>query len=48
MAPEQASVSVFDRGFMFGDGVYEVLAVYRGKIFLLEALEIVSKPSGSV
>ena len=37
MAPEQASVSVFDRGFMFGDGVYELLAVYSGNIFLLEA-----------
>ena len=28
----KASVSVFDRGFMFGDGVYEVLAVSKGKI----------------
>ena len=37
MAPEEAKVSVFDRGFMFGDAVYEVLAVYMGKIFLLEA-----------
>ena len=37
MAPEETRVSVFDRGFMFGDGVYEVLAVYSGKIFLLEA-----------
>ena len=37
VAPEEARVSVFDRGFMFGDGVYEVMAVYGGDIFLLEA-----------
>ena len=36
MAPEEARVSVFDRGFMFGDAVYEVMAVYSRKIFLLE------------
>ena len=29
---DKALVSVFDRGFMFGDGVYEVLAVSNGKI----------------
>ena len=37
LAPVEARVSVFDRGFMFGDAVYEVMAVYDGKIFLLEA-----------
>ena len=36
MAPEDAKVSVFDRGFMFGDGIYEVMAVYDGKVFALE------------
>ncbi len=36
MAPEDAKVSVFDRGFMFGDGIYEVMAVYGGKVFTLE------------
>ena len=36
MAPEDARVSVFDRGFMFGDGIYEVMAVYDGKVFTLE------------
>ena len=36
MAPEDAKVSVFDRGFMFGDGIYEVMAVYEGKVFTLE------------
>ncbi len=28
-----AKVSVLDRGFIFGDGVYEVLPVYAGKLF---------------
>lgn len=32
-APSDAKISVFDRGFMFGDGVYEVMPVYGGKIF---------------
>ncbi len=29
----QASVSVLDRGFVFGDGIYEVVPVYGGKLF---------------
>jgi D-alanine transaminase len=29
---DKAVVSVFDRGFLFGDGVYEVVAVIGGKI----------------
>lgn len=29
---EDAKVSVFDRGFMFADGVYEVSSVIRGKL----------------
>ncbi len=33
MPPGEAKVSVFDRGFMFGDGVYEVMPVYDGRIF---------------
>mgnify|MGYP000344603896 FL=1 len=33
MPPSEAKVSVFDRGFMFGDGVYEVMPVYDGRIF---------------
>ena len=27
----QAKVSVLDRGFLFGDGVYEVIPVFGGK-----------------
>ena len=32
----QAKVSVLDRGFLFADGVYEVIPVYQGKPFLLD------------
>lgn len=36
----QAKVSVLDRGFLFGDGIYEVIPVYGGKPFrLAEHLE---------
>ncbi|MCK5717713.1 MAG: D-amino acid aminotransferase [Thiomargarita sp.] len=30
---EEAHVSVLDRGFLFGDGVYEVIPVYSGHLF---------------
>lgn len=33
---EEVRVSVEDRGFQFGDGVYEVIRVYSGKPFYLE------------
>ncbi|RUO47784.1 D-amino acid aminotransferase [Pseudidiomarina aquimaris] len=36
LAPEAAKVSVFDRGFLFADGIYEVVPVYHGHPFLLE------------
>ena len=29
---DQARVSIFDRGFVFGDGVYEVVPVIRGRL----------------
>jgi D-alanine transaminase len=32
----QAHVSVLDRGFIFGDGIYEVIPVYGGKLFRLD------------
>lgn len=33
---ENAKVSVLDRGFLLGDGVYEVIPVYAGKLFRLQ------------
>ena len=32
---ERATVSVLDRGFLFGDGIYEVIPVYGGRLFRL-------------
>lgn len=32
---ENAQVSVLDRGFLFGDGIYEVIPVYGGRLFRL-------------
>lgn len=32
---EQASVSVFDHGFLYGDGVFEGIRAYNGKVFRL-------------
>lgn len=33
---EEARVSVFDHGYLYGDGIYETLRAYRGTIFLLD------------
>jgi len=34
---EQACISTQDRGFLFGDGIYEVIPVYQKRIFEFEA-----------
>ena len=34
---EECKVSVLDRGFIFGDAIYELLPVYAGKPFFLDA-----------
>jgi len=36
MPVEEAKVSVLDRGFIFGDGVYEVIPVYSRRAFRLQ------------
>lgn len=34
--PERAVVSVFDRGFLYGDSVFETLRTYQGRLFALQ------------
>ena len=34
--PEEAVVPLLDRGFLYGDSVYEVVRTYRGRLFELE------------
>jgi len=33
---EEAVVSVFDHGFLYGDGVFEGIRVYEGNVFRLK------------
>ncbi len=35
-SPEAAVISPFDRGFIFGDGVYEVIPIYGRRLFRFE------------
>jgi len=37
MPLDEAKVSIEDRGFQFGDGIYEVVRTYRGRPFSLDA-----------
>jgi branched-chain amino acid aminotransferase len=37
VAPEQASVSVFDHGLLYGDGAFEGIRAYGGRIFKLRS-----------
>jgi branched-chain amino acid aminotransferase len=33
---EEATVSVFDHGYLYGDGIYETMRAYNGTLFLLD------------
>jgi branched-chain amino acid aminotransferase len=35
-SPEQATISVYDRGFLYGDSVFETVRTYGGKPFALD------------
>lgn len=35
-APEEATISVFDRGFLYGDSVYETVGTVHGRLFALQ------------
>ncbi len=37
IALADAKISVLDRGFLFGDGIYEVIPAYQGRLFHLDA-----------
>lgn len=48
-AQEDARVSVFDRGFLFGDGVYEVIPVLNGRIVeTAHAMERLNRSLGEI
>ncbi|MBI1248947.1 branched-chain-amino-acid transaminase [bacterium] len=34
--PQDATISVFDHGLLYGDGIFEGLRIYNGKVFRLE------------
>ena len=36
VAPEDAKVSVYDHGLLYGDGVFEGIRVYNGRVFRLD------------
>ena len=35
-SPQEAAVPVFDRGFLFGDSVYEAVGTNRGRLVFLD------------
>ncbi len=46
---EQAMVSVFDHGLLYGDGVFEGIRVYGGKVFLMqEHVDRLYESAGSI
>lgn len=49
MPEDQASVSVFDHGFLYGDGVFETMRAYGGKVFMLnEHLDRLFRSAGII
>ncbi|MEQ9320843.1 MAG: aminotransferase class IV [Polyangiaceae bacterium] len=34
--PEEATISIYDRGFLYGDSVFETVRTYGGKLFALD------------
>ena len=45
--PERAQVSVFDRGFLYGDSVFESLRSYQGRLFALDEHVIMRTHAGT-
>lgn len=49
LADKEACVSVFDRGFCYGDGVFETLRAYKGHIFrLIDHLERLQRAAARI
>src|ERR1700693_4933030 len=36
LGPTEAKISVFDRGYLYGDSLYEVVRSYHGEFFLID------------
>jgi branched-chain amino acid aminotransferase len=36
LSPEEATIPVFDRGFLYGDSIYDVIRTYDGRPFMLD------------
>jgi branched-chain amino acid aminotransferase len=36
VSEEEAKISVFDRGFLYGDGLFETMRAYGGRVFMLD------------
>ena len=46
---EQASIDIEDRGYQFGDGVYEVIRVYNGKLmYMAEHLKRLKRSTAAI
>ena len=39
-AKEDAKVSVYDHGLLYGDGIFEGIRCYSGKVFRIEAARL--------
>ncbi len=47
--PQDAVITVFDRGFLFGDSVYETLGTHRGRpVFLKEHMDRLARSAGGL
>ena len=38
MRPEDATMSIFDAGFVWGDGVYDVTSAWNGWFFMIQSV----------
>ena len=49
LAPEEAAISVLNRGFLYGEGLFETMRAYRGRVFRLrQHLERLGEGAGEL